>query len=149
MIKEFKKLALNLFYTFGIVNNHYSSVLKEFGLTTHQYNILRLLNERYPEPVSIVILRDCMPDKQSDVSRLVDRMVKAGLVERKECPLDRRKVDVTINEMGRELLLQIQSSEDKLDDIFIHISPSEAEQVNILLDKINKLDDSSKNHCES
>jgi DNA-binding MarR family transcriptional regulator len=135
---EYKKLGINLFYTFGLFNNFYSSKLKKFGLTTYQYNILRILKMHQPNAVSINIIQHCMPDKRSDVSRLIERMRLKGLVERQICAQDRRKVDVTIKPKGLKLLQKIEYEEIEWDKEFFTMDENEVCKLNQLLENIKR-----------
>ncbi len=131
---EKHKFCLNIFYANGWLTNFYTSKLKKFGITTQQYHILRFLEMYYSEPTSINLLKQCMPEKQSDVSRLIDRLVKVGLVERNICPLDRRKMDVIINQKGLELIRSISVEEQTWIDELINLSESDTKIVNQLLE---------------
>lgn len=133
---EFHKLAVNIIYTHGWLINKQSSFLKKHGITEAQFNILRILRGQYPNPSSINLLKERMLDKMSDASRLVDRLLQKGLVDRKICPDDRRRVEVVITEKGLELLNEIDKYNDEMDKIFDNISHDEARTLNNLLDKM-------------
>ncbi len=133
---EFHKLAVNIIYTHGWLINKQSSFLKKHGITEAQFNILRILRGQYPNPSSINLLKERMLDKMSDASRLVDRLLQKGLVDRKICPDDRRRVEVVITEKGMELLNEIDKYNDEMDKIFDSISHDEARTLNNLLDKM-------------
>ena len=77
-----------------------------------------------------------MLDKMSDVSRIVDRLVKKGLVIRKICRSDKRLVDVIIHQQGLDLLERIDKVNDQMDDAFANLSSDEVAVLNDLLDKI-------------
>jgi len=101
-----------------------------------QFNILRILRGQHPQPATINLLIERMLDKTSNASRLVDKLEAKGLVTRKQCPNDRRTVDVMITAAGLNLLLQM----DK-EDIYQslnNLTGQEAEQLNLLLDKIRQ-----------
>ncbi len=102
-----------------------------------QFNILRILRGQHPKSASINTLKERMLDKMSDVSRLVERLRKADLVERKSCEADRRAVDVKITQKGLELLKEIDDKlhilEATLKDT---LSDKEVSQLNKLLDKV-------------
>jgi DNA-binding MarR family transcriptional regulator len=133
---EFHKLAVNLIYTHGWWLNYQAGFFKRFQITGTQYNILRILRGQHPNPASINLLKERMLDKMSDASRLVERLKDKGLVERKICPKDRRKVEVKITKKGIELLKNIGSIEDQFEALFIGIKPNEAKILNELLDKL-------------
>lgn len=118
-----------------IVSKH-QQFFKRFDITMQQFNILRILRGQYPGTANINLLKDRMLDKMSDVSRLVERLRKAELVDRKSCPSDRRAVDVIITQKGLELLEAIDAEIDELqDDMTATLSEKEIQQLNKLLDK--------------
>ncbi|OGU17637.1 MAG: transcriptional regulator [Ignavibacteria bacterium GWB2_35_12] len=137
MQKKFKsehhKLLVNIIYTGNWVNAGSIKFLKQFGISPQQYNLMRILRGRHPETASVTLLTERMLDKMSNASRLVEKLKKKGLVERIECPDDRRKVEVSINDKGLELLKKIDGYEYEKN--FKNLSAAEAKQLNKLLDK--------------
>lgn len=75
-----------------------------------------------------------MLDKNSDVSRLLDRLILKNLVEKKVCPLDKRASDVFITPTGIELLEGLSKLQKEVDDV-LNLTSEEAEQLSNLLDK--------------
>ena len=73
------------------------------GITDQQFNVLRILKGGPPEGYLIREIRARMISRSADVPRLVDRMVKAGLVARCEDPTDRRGCLVRLTEQGMAL----------------------------------------------
>ncbi|MGB9664720.1 MAG: MarR family winged helix-turn-helix transcriptional regulator [Ignavibacteria bacterium] len=133
---EYHKLAVNLIFTHSWLMSKIYELLDEYDLTPQQFNLLRILRGQYPQPASITILKERMLDKMSDASRLVERLVAKGLVERKICPEDRRKVDVVISKKGLRVLQKIDEKDEEMDNFLKHLSLKEAEQLNSLLDKL-------------
>jgi DNA-binding MarR family transcriptional regulator len=133
---EYHKLAVNIFYTHGWLINHYAAFLKKCGITSAQYNILRILRGQYPKPASVNLLKERMLDKMSDASRLVERLKQKDLVDREICPDDRRRVEVVITNKGLKLLEDIDKRDDEADQLFSKLTSSEAKTINKLLDKM-------------
>jgi DNA-binding MarR family transcriptional regulator len=77
-----------------------------------------------------------MLDKMSDASGLVERLRVKGLVERKYCEQDRRRAEVLITPKGLEVLKELDTIENKFNEIFSNISQEEAKTVNDILDKM-------------
>lgn len=75
-----------------------------------------------------------MLDKNSDVSRLLDRLVAKNLIVKKACPNDRRAADVSITEEGLSLLKIIDKQQSEIDHI-LTLTEIEAKQLSDLLDK--------------
>lgn len=130
------KVLVNLFYTYGVLSSRVQSLLKSSGLTMQQFNILRILRGQHPDPVSNTAVKERLLDRNSDVTRIIDRLMRDGLVRRKSCSSDRRRVDITITEKGLELLEQIDRKSDEMDAIAATITSDEASRLNDLLDKI-------------
>lgn len=129
-----EKALVNIVYTHNWINNLQKQAFKAFGITLQQYNVLRILRGQHPNPISTSDIRERMLDRMSDVSRIVDRLVKKGLVERKTCKSDKRLVDVLINSKGLALLKQIDH-DNRLEMLSDFISEEEAGQLNELLDR--------------
>ncbi len=133
---SYHKLAVNLLYTYNWLQPKLRSAMQPYNITTQQYNILRILRGQHPNPASLVVLRERMLDKQSDVSRLVDRLYTKKMIERSPCNKDRRKMDVLITQEGLDLLTEIDTKMPEFDSLFGTHSPDEAETVNTLLDRL-------------
>lgn len=134
---EYHKGAINLVYTVKQLSYHFLQLLKKYGLTDPQYNVLRVLRGFQDKgPQSIGFLKERMLDKKSDVSRIVDRMFEKGLVDRKENCSDRRQKDIEITEKGLTLLLNMDDCTTQHDNSLKNLSESEVSELNRLLDKI-------------
>jgi DNA-binding MarR family transcriptional regulator len=133
---EGQKLIINLIYTYNQVSGQMITLLATYGLTVQQYNILRILKGQYPTPATNNLVKERMLDRNSDVTRIVDRMIRNGLVTRTSCEKDRRRVDILITQAGMDMLDAIQSQEMKMDDIASNLSIDEQIQLNTLLDKL-------------
>lgn len=133
---ERHKAVVNIMYTEGWMRNKMSEILKPFELTSQQYNVLRILRGSNPKPMSTSCIRSRMLDKMSDASRIVDRLFKKGLLERKTCSTDKRLVDVFITEKGLELLGQIDKPIDDMGSLSGKITEQEAQKLNEILDKL-------------
>jgi hypothetical protein len=72
---EYHKMAVNLLYTASWIDIQHTRLLKPFGLTPQQFNLLRILRGQHPKPATINMLIDRMIDKSSNASRLVDRLL--------------------------------------------------------------------------
>jgi DNA-binding MarR family transcriptional regulator len=137
--KEFKsinnKVILNVLYTYSMLDYKYKLFFKSYGLTSQQYNILRILRGQHPNPATINLLKERMLDKMSDASRIVERLRLKGLLLRKICPGDRRAVDIIITPQGLELLQGIDEPISHFENNLSPLTPEEAQQLNCLLDK--------------
>ncbi|GAB3540595.1 MarR family transcriptional regulator [Pontibacter brevis] len=133
---EHQKAHINLIYTSGWVQQAQASLFKPFGVTLPQYNVLRILRGQHPKPATISLLIERMLDKTSNASRIVDKLEAKELVTRKQCPADRRTVDVLITEKGLALLKEMDGLESGQATGIPNLTEEEAKQLNELLDKI-------------
>ena len=133
---EYQKLVINLGFTSSWAERVTSCKLKDFKLTPQQFNILRILRGQHGNPATINLLTERMIDKSSNASRLVDKLIKKDLVSRRECPSDRRQVDVSITKKGLDLLAKIDKEEEEWVKEFKGLSVTEAKELNRLLDKL-------------
>ncbi len=134
---EYQKVVVNVLYTASWLSQMSARMLKTLGISPEQYNLLRILRGMHPEPATVKLLTDRMIDKMSNASRLVEKLRLKGLVERNECPSDRRRVDVSITEKGLALLKKADVfMEGDLELQLTNLETAEAEQLNALLDKL-------------
>lgn len=137
---EYQKSAINIVYTYNWITEKMNRIFDESEITPQQFNILRILRGA-GEPLSTLQIRQRMLDRMSDTSRIVDRLVKKGLVKKNTCKTDRRLVDIVITEKGRKLLEKIDTYDGQMDSIMKNLSASEAKTLNALLDKLRNQND--------
>ncbi len=133
---EFHKMAVNIIYTSNWLNANHSRVFKRHDLTVQQFNILRILRGQHPKPATVNLLIDRMIDKMSNASRIVDKLIMKGLVERTVCPEDRRAVNVLITAKGLKLLSKLDEEMEEMEASMKTLTQKEAKQLNELLDKL-------------
>ena len=134
---DYQKAAINLIYTYHWLNEKMKIYFDNEGITSQQFNILRILRGA-GVPISTMQIRERLLDKMSDTSRIVDRLVLKGLAQKNVCKNDKRLVDVSITTKGRKLLEKLDTHEKDMDATFGNLSDSEAMQLNKLLDKIRQ-----------
>jgi DNA-binding MarR family transcriptional regulator len=130
-----QKAVINLLYTANWLLDKNASFFKGYGITNQQFNILRILRGQHPKKISGSEIKSRMIDKNSDVSRLLDRLLAKKLIEKTPCPNDKRAADVMISQKGLDLLHEIDEKMDATDVKTLGISSDEAEALNILLDR--------------
>lgn len=133
---EFEKLVINITYTANWIRSQHIQFFKEYDLSPEQYNVLRILRGQYPAQSSVNLVQDRMMEKMSNASRLIDKLVKKELVDRKECPADRRQVDVRITKNGLNLLNKIDPEIDQLNSRMFNCDQMEANRINDSLNMI-------------
>lgn len=133
---EYQKARVNIHFTHNYLSEQLIVIIKPLKLSPTQFNVLRILRGQYPEVSSIGLLKERMLDKNSDISRVIDRMLTKKLVVRKECKQDRRQKDIQISQLGLDYLAKIDTQEKELDKKMLHLTLEEVTQLNDLLDKI-------------
>ncbi len=134
---EYHKLGVNIIYSASWMSSLQLQVLKEFNLSVQQFNILRILKGRDPEPATVKLLTERMIDKMSNASRLVEKLKQKGLVARTSCSEDRRRVDIAITEEGKKIVDQASRIlEGEIENTLSVLTKKEAKQLNDLLDKM-------------
>lgn len=134
-INEYQKGIVNLLFTYSWVNEQLKAIFEKEKLTPQQFNILRILRGS-KEPLSTMQIRERMLDKMSDTSRIVDRLVAKGMASKKTSKTDKRLVDICITEAGLQVLAQMDTYQQEIDDILSRLTIDEAAQLNQLLDKL-------------
>ncbi len=134
----YQRLVLNLIYTSNWLGYKQIEILREYDLTPEQYNVLRILRGQHPNPIKVSDISERMLDKNSNTSRLIDKLLLKDLVTRTSCPSDRRAVDVVINEAGLALLLLIDPKVEDWENSLNTITHEEADAISALLDKLRK-----------
>lgn len=95
---------LNIVRTGALLMDEVEQLLKPYGITATQFNVLRILRGSEPDGLCRNELRDRMLTRMPDMTRLLDRMEEAGLVVRSRENQDRRMVRSRISPSGLQLL---------------------------------------------
>ena len=138
-MKSIHALAyFNLLKTVSWAEELIKEVLKPFNLTHAQLNALYILYENDPAPVSANELKERILVSNPDVTRLLDRLVVKGYVQRDTCPDNRRKIDIALTEPGKKLFLEAHlAAKGALGDFFEQqITTDEANELRRILHKI-------------
>ena len=131
----FQKVAINLQFTANWLTANSNDFFKEFGITMQQFNILRILRGQNPKSISAAEIKQRMLDRNSDVSRLLDRLIEKELATKTKCPSDKRACDVKITEDGLSVLSKIDHRLEEIDANILNLTVKEANQLSDLLDK--------------
>jgi DNA-binding MarR family transcriptional regulator len=129
-----QKAVLNLLYTTSWMQGKQKDIFKTFGITLQQFNILRILRGQHPNSTSATEIKSRMLDKNSDVSRLLDRLLAKKVITKRVSSNDKRAADVNLTEEGLELLKAIDKKQHQIDSVLL-LSDDEALMLSDLLDK--------------
>lgn len=129
-----QKALINLLYTASWLQGRQQDFFKPFKITAQQFNILRILKGQHPKSISGTEIKSRMLDKNSDVSRLLDRLVAKNLISKRVCPNDKRATDINITDLGLDLLRDLEKFQSQIDEV-MSLTEDEALQLSNLLDK--------------
>ena len=132
---EESKAVINLIYTGNFIIQKQQELLKPFGITMQQFNVLRILKGQKGQAITVLSITERMLDKMSNASRLVDKLFAKKLVSRIQCEKDRRAVDVYILPDGLDLLDKIEGNQSAFGDQVSQLGAKKITQLNELLDQ--------------
>ncbi len=107
---EQQKAMINIMFTATWFRSMQANALKPIGISNEQYNILRILSGSKEPRMKMSCVRDRMIDPAPNTTRLMDRLLEKGAVERERCAHDRRVVYVKVTKLGIKLLQETDAS---------------------------------------
>lgn len=132
------KTVINIMYRARLIEDSLHRILKPYELSIQQYNVLRILRGQAGKPANLSTVTERMVDPNSNTTRLIDKLLAKGLVERQVCKTNRRKVELFITPKGLNLLSILDPlTERNNNEILQQISAEDLEQLNIYLNNIH------------
>lgn len=130
---------LNILVAAGYVKKEYEDFCQHYGLTFTHHNILRILRGVHPNGHSRQAIKERMIDPSPDVTRVIDAMVKRGLVERYTPNNDRRVSSAKITEKGLEVLQKLDAPMRQFEaNQKNRLTEQEKKMLSVLLEKTYK-----------
>ena len=128
---------LNVMVTYPWIMGALADTMEEHDLTPAQYNVLRILRGCHPERATCTYIGERLLDRTPDVTRLLNRLQRAGLVHRRRADHDRRVVEVAITDAGIERLKKMKKPVEKTQTrLATGLTEAELETLSALLDKL-------------
>lgn len=137
---EQHKATLNIIYTAYWLKTHLSSIFKEYGITEEQFNVMRILKGKYPEAMCVRDIASRMLEKNSNVPRIIDRLVLKKLVKRATSREDKRETLISLTDKGISHLETASKAVEKRSKEIVDLTDNEASQLHNLLEKLRKVD---------
>ena len=139
-ITKQQRMVIDIIHTANWLDERITKILKGYGITHPQFNILKNIQAAHPEPLSVKEIKESIMFTNSDVTRLVDRLVNKEMLTRNTCPNNRRKMDVSITEKATAMLKKISKDYGaKFGNFFEEeISIEEALETSEILRRIRK-----------
>lgn len=131
-----QEAMLSIQRTGAVLGYSIIEALKPFGVTPTQYNVLRILRGARPAGLCREDIRSRLIAEVPDVTRLLDRMEQAGLVDRERDTADRRLVTTRVTAKGLRLLDEIDGPVKKVHEEQLgHMNNAELRSLIALLAK--------------
>ena len=129
-----EEAVLNLMRTSDTLQRLFHLKIKEWGVTSTQYNVLRILRGAEPEGLPCAAIGERMIAAEPDITRLLRRLKNMKLIRQHRGRDDRRVVWTQISAAGLELLTEMDPLVEKLPkELLGHMSHSElAEMIRLL-----------------
>ncbi|MBS1646011.1 MAG: MarR family transcriptional regulator [Bacteroidetes bacterium] len=132
-----QKAVINLIYTYHYMMDKQQAIFTKNDLTAQQFNVLRILRGKLPNSMGVGEVKEVMLDKNPDLTRLCDRLLKKKLIERFPNKFNKRQMLLKITKEGLHLLKKIDPHIKKQQKK-MPISNKEAEILSDILDKLRK-----------
>ena len=139
-LSDSKKIILNVIYAHNVIGDKFNEILKPHDLSSEQYNVLRILRGQKGCPANMCVIQERMIAKNSNTTRLIDKLLLKDLVTREVCPENRRKIEVQITQKGLDLLSYLDPMVVEHENYFSsNLDPDEVQLLNNLLEKYRQL----------
>ena len=130
-----QEVILNVMRTNDQFQNRFGRLFRDYGLTSSQYNVLRILRGE-GKPMPCLEVADRMIQVVPAITGLIDRLQNQELVSRERCTEDRRVVYVEITKKALTLLKRIDEPVNQLHKRLVgHLTRSELKELSRLLEK--------------
>ena len=134
-----EEAVVGLFRTAEVVRRVLADVVGEKGITLQQYNVLRILRGAGGEPMSALDVAERLIEEAPGVSRLLERLVAKGLIQRDRSSQDRRRLECAITARGLDLLGRLDNPVTRADADAMHgLTGREIATLNELLSRIRQ-----------
>jgi DNA-binding MarR family transcriptional regulator len=135
-----KKVLLNFTYSQNVIGDKFYEILKPYDISREQYNVLRILRGQKGCPANMCVIQERMLAKNSNTTRLIDKLLLKKYVTREICPENRRKIEVYITQKGMDILTELDPIVTENEMLFANnLTQQELEQLNTLLEKYRTL----------
>ncbi len=131
--------VITLLKTIDHVNRITTEAMEPFGITSAQYNVLRILRGAGNEGLPTLELADRMVVHSPGITRMIDRLEKKKLVRRIRSKKDRRVVNCMITEKGLKLLSQMDQPVSEMNKKIVqNLDSKQLDQLVTLLDRMRE-----------
>ncbi len=129
--------VINIFFSNNWIKDELLIELKPYDLSLEQFNVLRILRGQNGKSINLQDIQERMVSKMSNTTRLVDKLINKKFVKRVICKENRRKVEISITNLGKETLKTIDPLIESVEkNVTKNLTQDELLQLNKLLIKI-------------
>ena len=140
-----QEALLNILRTSDQFQNRFGRLFREYGLTSSQYNVLRILRGE-GKPLPCLEIADRMIQVVPAMTGLIDRLEAQDLVQRERCTEDRRVIYVNLTDKASKVLARLDEPVVELHrEVIGHLSRAELKELSRLLEKARERFDVSDN----
>lgn len=131
-----RRSVLHLMLINNSINEQLTQALKPYDISLQQFNVLMILRGQQGKPANLCTINERMIFKMSNTTRLVDKLLLKGLVNRVICPQNRRKVEISLTKTGEKALSELDRLVDETEKKLTKgLSEKELVVLNQILDK--------------
>jgi len=133
-----EELLVSLLRTTDVLHERFEQLIRPFNISMTQYNVLRILRGAEPEGRTCGEIGERMIAREPDVTRLLERMEKSGLIKRTRNREDRRVVVTRITSSGLKLLDEMEPKLRELDGLMQPMGERKIKMTLRLLDEVRE-----------
>ena len=130
-----QRAATNIIFTSNWILNKIAVTLKPTGLSLQQFNVLSILHGQEKQTATVNLIKDRLIDRMPNVSRLLNKLMDKGLIEKERNLTDQRVVYVKLTPLGLEVKEQGRVI---IDHEIIDLTDEHSNILNDLLEKVRK-----------
>lgn len=135
---ELHKATVNVLYTANWLKNSISRPLKKIGLTVEQFNVMRILKGKHPETMRVKDIKSRVLEENSNVPRIVEKLVIKKLAQRQISEADKRETLVSLTPGGLALLSQASIIVREINASIKYLPEHQAGMLNDFLEKMRQ-----------
>ncbi len=131
-----EQALLNLLRTADRLDRALEKRIRPLGITSTQYNVLRILRGAHPRGLTCSAIGDRMITAEPDITRLLSRLKKLGLVRQHRDPRDRRILWTRVSAAGLKMLREMDPMMERMPaELLGHLGAKELDELIRLLEK--------------
>ena len=128
-----QRVATNIIFTSNWLLSKIANSLKPTGLSLQQLNVLSILNGQPGKTATVNLIKNRLIDRMPNVSRLVNKLMEKGLIEKERNTADQRVVYIKLTGKGEKIR---EEGRRIINKGIINFSNEQADSLNTLLEQL-------------